>query len=79
MFITDSIKKIQKINNVSNKDINIISNINNTVVLQIRSFEVKKSDVFNENRFKFRMFLIQAELYIKFNINKFNENQKKIL
>ena len=79
MSITDSIKKIQRVNNVSNEDMNIISNINSTVMLQIRPLEVKKSDVFSENRFKLKMFLTQAELYIDFNMNKFNENPKKIL
>ena len=79
MFITDSIKKTQKANNVSNEDMNITSNINSTVVLQTRSLEIKKSDVFSENRFKLRVFLTQTELYIEFNVNKFNENQKKIL
>ena len=77
MFITDSIKKIQKINSALNKNMNIISEINSTVMLQIRSLKIKKSDKFKENRFKFRMFLIQTELYINFNVNKFNENQKK--
>ena len=48
-------------------------------MLQIRPFEVKKSDVFNENKSKLRVFLTQTELYIDFNVNKFNENQKKIL
>ena len=79
MFITNSIKEIQKINNASNENMNIISNINNIVMLQIQSLEIKKSDVFSENKFKFRVFLTQTELYINFNVNKFNKNQKKIL
>ena len=79
MFITGFIKETQKINNASNENMNTISNINNTVVLQIRSFEIKKSNVFSEDRFKLRMFLTQTELYINCNMTKFNENQKKLL
>ena len=79
MSIANSIKKIQKINSVSKKDVNTASKINNTVVLQVRSLKIKKSNVFKKNKFKLRVFLIQTELYINFNVNKINKNQKKIL
>ena len=77
MFIIDSIKETQEISNISDENINITFNINSTVVVQIRSLEIKKSNVFNENKFKLKMFLTQVELYINFNVNKFNKDQKK--
>ena len=46
-------------------------------MLQARSLKIKKSNMFKKNKFKFKMFLIQTELYIKFNVNKFNKNKKK--
>ena len=79
MFITGSIKEAQKIIDASKTNANIISTNNNTIVISVRTFKVQKLNVFSENKFKFRVFLTQAELYINFNLNKFNEEQKKIL
>ena len=79
MSITGSIKETQKIVDASKADANIISANNNIIVISVRTFKVQKSNVFNENKFKLKMFLIQTELYIDFNLNKFNEKQKKIL
>ena len=79
MSITGSIKETQSVIDASGADANIISVNNNTIVVSARTLKIQKSNVFNENKFKLRMFLIQTELYIDFNINKFNEEQKKIL
>ena len=79
MFITDSIRGTQRVIDASKADANIISANNNIIVVSAETFKIQKSNVFNENKFKFRVFLTQAELYIDFNINKFNEKQKKIL
>ena len=79
MSITDSIKEIQRVIDASKANMNIISVNNSTIVISVRTFKVQKLNVFNENKFKFKVFLIQTKLYIDFNLNKFNEKQKKIL
>ena len=79
MSTAGSVKRAQGISSASGESMNITPKINNTVVLQARPLKVKKSNVFKENRSKLRAFLTQAELYIDFNVDKFNENQKKIL
>ena len=79
MSIADSIKKTQRVIDASGADANITSVNNNTIVISARTFKIQKSNVFSENKFKFRVFLIQTELYIDFNLNKFSEKQKKIL
>ena len=79
MFITDSVKETREAVDASKADMNITSANNNTIVISVRTFKIQKLNVFSENKFKFRVFLTQTKLYINFNLNKFNEKQKKIL
>ena len=79
MFITDSVRETQRVIDASKADANIISANNNIIVVSIRTLKIQKSNVFSENKFKLKMFLIQTKLYIDFNLNKFSEKQKKIL
>ena len=79
MSITGSVRGIQRAIDASKADANITSANNNTIVISAQTLKIQKSNVFNENKFKLKVFLTQTKLYIEFNLNKFNEKQEKIL